>query len=104
MSGARGSRHGLRRQRTKDEIQASKEVVEAAGGPWAASLNLYDTGDGRVVVTQQVDQYVYVVGQEDFTVTRHGLDAWLGGADQPEPQVIDCFDAEGAWEMLHLLR
>ncbi|AXH96787.1 hypothetical protein DV701_12275 [Ornithinimicrobium avium] len=89
--------------RVTDAMQASKAVLEAAGGARAASLNLYVTGDGRVIVTQQVDQYVYVLG-EDFTVSRHGLDAWLADACQPEPQVIDCFDAEGAWELLRFLR
>lgn len=85
-------------------MQASEQVVAVAGGAWDVSLNLYDTGGGCMVATQQVDDYVYCVGQDDFFLARHDLSGWLGETDQPDPPVIECFDAEGAWEMLKHLR
>lgn len=85
-------------------MQASDSVVETAGGAWRASLNHYSVGGNATVVTQQVDEWVYVVGQHDFGVARYTLAGWLAQAEQAEPQVIDCFDAEGAWEMVRHLR
>lgn len=85
-------------------MQPSEEVVQTAGGAWTASLNHFDTGGGCMVTTQQVDDHVYVVGQETFEVARYDLAGWLNEVDQPEPPMIECFDAEGAWEMLRHLR
>lgn len=82
----------------------SEEVVVAAGGARHASLNHFDSGGGCMVTTQQVDEHVYIVGQEDFTVARYDLAGWLNEVDQPEPSTLECFDAEGAWEMLQHLR
>lgn len=82
----------------------SEDVVAAAGGAWHASLNHFDTGGGCMVATQQVDEHVYVVDQEGFAVARYDLAGWLNKVDQPEPPMIDCFDADGAWEMLQHLR
>lgn len=82
----------------------SEEVVMFAGGAQAASLNLFDSGGGCMIATQQVDDSVYVVGQDSFAVAKYTLDGWLDEVDQPDPPMIDCFDAEGAWEMLRDLR
>lgn len=88
----------------EDSMQPSEEVLALAGGAWEASLNHYDTGGGCMVTTQQVDEVVFVVGQDDYAVARYSLDGWTGVVDQPDPPTIDCVDAEGAWEMLRLLR
>lgn len=85
-------------------MQTSEAVVDMAGGAGTASLNFFDTGGGCMVVTQQVDEYVYVVGQHSYTVARYDLAGWLNEVDQPEPPIIECFDAEGTWEMLQHLR
>lgn len=57
-----------------------------------------------MVTTQQVDEYVYVVGQDSFEVARYELAGWLGDVDQPDQPMIECFDAEGAWVMFRHLR
>jgi hypothetical protein len=85
-------------------LLASEEVLAVAGGRWAACLNHYDTGGGCMVISQQVDECVYVVGQDDFLVGRYRLDEWLGDSDQTEVALIDCLDAEGAWLVLTSLR
>lgn len=85
-------------------MQPSEEVLAVAGGVWHASLNHFDSGGGCMVTTQQVDEHVYVVGQESFAVARYDLAGWLNEVDQPEPPMIECFDSEGAWEMLRYLR
>ncbi|WP_434966258.1 hypothetical protein [Janibacter indicus] len=82
----------------------SEEVVMFAGGAQMASLNLFDSGGGCMIAAQQVDDSVYVVGQDSFAVAKSTLDGWLNEVDQPDPPIIDCFDAEGAWEMLRNLR
>lgn len=86
------------------DMQASEQVLVHAGGAWDASLNHYDTGGGCMVTTQQVDAWVFVVGQDGFAVGRYALEEWLGEADQQEPQFIEADDATQAWELLRLLR
>lgn len=85
-------------------MQASEEVLKHAGGAWDGSLNFYDTGGGCMVTTQQVDEWVYVVGQDDFRVGRYSLAEWLGKEDQSDAPLMECDDAEQAWELLRLLR
>ena len=85
-------------------MQASEAVVEIAGGAWGASLNHFDSGGRCMVTTQQVDEHVYVVGQDTFEVARYDLAGWLNEVDQADPPSIECFDAEGAWEILRLVR
>lgn len=85
-------------------MQASEAVLKHAGGAWDASLNHFDTGGGCMVTTQQVDEWVYVVGQDDFGVGRYTLDEWLGKTDQTEPQFIEADDPEQTWELLRLMR
>lgn len=85
-------------------MQASEAVVALVGGPWEASLNHYDAGGGCMVATQQVDEWVYVVGQDDFLVARYTLEEWLGDSKQTEAPGIDCLDAEGTWLMLQHFR
>lgn len=85
-------------------MQPSEAVIERAGDAWTASLNHFDSGGGCMVTTQQIDEHVYVVGQETFAVARYDLAGWLNEVDQPDPPMIECFDAEGAWEMLRHLR
>lgn len=90
--------------KAEDPVQPSEELVQVAGGAWTASLNFFDSGGGCMVATQQVDEHVYVVGEESFEIARYDLAGWLNEVDQPEPPRIECFDAEGAWEMLRQLR
>jgi hypothetical protein len=85
-------------------MQASESVLERAGGSWDGSLNHYNTGGGCMVTTQQVDDWVYVVGQDDYRVARYSLSGWLGADDQADPPVMECDDAEQAWELLRALR
>lgn len=85
-------------------MQPSEEVLHHAGGAWDASLNHYDTGGGCMVTTQQVDEWVYVVGQDDFRIGRYSLAQWTGEVAQEEVPLMDCDDAIQAWELLRLLR
>lgn len=85
-------------------MQASEEVVALAGGAYAASLNLIDTGGGANVATVQVDEWVYTVGQDDFGVGRYSLAEWLGELDQTEVPVMEADDAVQALELLNLVR
>lgn len=85
-------------------MQASEAVIEHAGGAWDASLNHFDSGGGCMVTTQQVDEWVYVVGQDDFAVGRYTLGEWTGDEPQSEVPLMECDDAEQAWEMFRLLR
>lgn len=85
-------------------VQASDAVVQMAGGANAGALNHYSVGGNTRVATQQVDDWVFVIGQDDYGLARYTLDEWLGDAAQVDPEVIDCFDAEGAWELLLHLR
>jgi hypothetical protein len=83
----------------------SLQVLRQAGGAFEASLNHFDTGGGCLVTTQQVDEWVYVVGQDAFDVARYSLAEWLGEVDQnPDPPLIECDDAVMAWELLRVLR
>ncbi|QBR93748.1 hypothetical protein [Nocardioides euryhalodurans] len=85
-------------------MQASKELLDHAGGAWDASLNHYSTGGNCMATTQQIDEAVYVVGQDDFNVAKNTLDEWAGIEDQPNPPFMECDDAVQAWELLRLLR
>jgi len=85
-------------------MQASEAVLDHAGGAWNASLNFYNTGGNCMVTTQQVDEWVYVVGQDDFSVGRYSLAEWLGQEAPSEAPMMECDDAEQAWELLRLLR
>lgn len=85
-------------------MQPSEAVIETAGGVRTALLNFFDSGGGCMVTTQQIDEHVYVVGQDSFAVARYDLAGWLNEIDQPDPPMIECFDAEGTWEMLRHLR
>lgn len=85
-------------------MQASEVVLQHAGGAWDASLNHYDTGGGCMVTTQQIDEWVYVVGQDDFRVARYSLAEWSGGDVQNDPQGMDADDEVQAWELFRVLR
>lgn len=85
-------------------MQASEKVLEHAGGALDASLNHYNTGGNCMVTTQQVDEWVYVVGQDDFSVCRYTLDEWTGLGSQDDVPMIECDDEVQAWELLRLLR
>lgn len=85
-------------------MRASGQVVEAAGGAWSASLNYYDAGGGGFVVTQQVDEHVYVIGEQDFGVAHYDLTGWLNKVGQPNSSTIECSDAGDAWNVLRHLR
>lgn len=56
-----------------------------------------------MVTTQQIDDRVYVVGQDDFTVGVYPVHVWLGEADE-NPEWIDCRTAEDAWALLQAVR
>lgn len=85
-------------------MQASEVVLSHAGGAWDASLNHYSTGGNCLVTTQQIDEDVYVVGQDEYAVAKYTLASWLGDEDQSDPPFIECDNAEQAWELLRLLR
>lgn len=85
-------------------LQASEEVVALAGGAYEASMNLIDSGGGCMVATVQVDQWVLVVGQDDFSVCRYTLAEWLGETDQSDPVSIESDDAVQALELLEFMR
>lgn len=85
-------------------MQPSQALLVAAGGAWDASLNHYDVGGGRVVTTQQIDEFVYVVGKDDFNVARYTLTGWLEESKQADASYIECDDAVMAWELLRLIR
>lgn len=85
-------------------MQASEAVLQHAGGTWDASLNNYITGGNCMVTTQQIDDTVYVVGQDTFDVAKYSLAEWLGEDDQPDPPFIEADDAVQAWELLRVLR
>lgn len=85
-------------------MQASEWLLVEAGGSWGASLNHYDTGGGCMVTSQQIDEWVYVVGQDDFRVCRYSLVEWLGERDQGDPPFIEADDAMQSWELLQVLR
>lgn len=59
-------------------MQASEEVLALAGGAWDASLNCYGTGGNCMVTTEQIDDHVYVVGQDSCDIAKYTLDEWLG--------------------------
>lgn len=85
-------------------MQASEQVLGHVGGAWDASLNHYDSGGGCMVTTQQVDEWIYVIGQDDFRMARYSLPEWLGEAEQNDPSFIEADDPEQAWELFQLLR
>jgi hypothetical protein len=85
-------------------MHASESVVAFAGGAWDASLNLYSTGGNCLVTTQQVDEWVHVIGQDTFNIARYTLAEWIGEEDQADPPFIECDDAQMAWELLRTLR
>jgi hypothetical protein len=84
-------------------VEASREVLDRAGGPWESSLNHYRTSMLGLVTTVQVDEFVFVVGPDDFHVKRVGLDCWIQG-DAREAAEIECDTAEQAWELLRHVR
>lgn len=85
--------------------QASEVLLDIAGGAWAASLNHYGAGGNCMVTTMQIDESVYVVGQDDFDIAKYLMEEWLGESDgDTEPEIIQCEDAEQAWLTLRLLR
>lgn len=85
-------------------MQASEDLLNHAGGAWDASLNHYSTGGNCLVTTQQIDEDVYVVAQDDYAVAKYTLASWLGEEGQSDPPFIECDNAEQAWELLRLLR
>lgn len=90
--------------------RACERVVAEAGGAWNASLNLYRIEASRpdqssmLVATQQIDDKVFVIGEDRFDVGRHALDDWTSAPGATEAAVIECDDAVMAWELLRLLR
>lgn len=84
-------------------MDASRQLVEHAGGEWDASLNCYQRA-GRTFATQQIDEWVYVVGPDASNVARYSLSEWLGDRAQPDPPFIQADDAGEAWELLRVLR
>ena len=75
-------------------LKKAQDDLDFAGGAWEASLNHYAAGGNCYVTTQQVDESVYVVAQDDFSVARYTLDEWAGLDDQPDPPLIECDDAQ----------
>lgn len=84
-------------------VDASRVVLEHAGGTWVASLNHYELPVFGAVTTIQVDEFVFCVRSQSFDVIRVGLAGWLK-QDMTDAQVIDCDTAEQAWELLRHVR
>lgn len=59
-------------------MPASAEVAALAGDLKAAGLNYVNTGGGCYVVTAQVDNKVFVVGQDDYGVAEIRAVEWAG--------------------------
>lgn len=85
-------------------MNASKDLVQFAGGAWEASINHFDSGDRGAVTTLQVDEHVYVVGSDGFDIAHYSLAGWLGEVEQAAPPAITCDDAATAWDTLRFLR
>lgn len=85
-------------------MQASQEVLEVAGGAYRGSLNHYNTGGGCMVTTLQIDEIVFVVGQDDYRIGKYSLNEWTGIDGQDEVEMIDTTSAQEAWEVLQMLR
>lgn len=85
-------------------MQASEEVLEVAGGAWDASLNHYGAGGNCMVTTLQIDDRVYVVGQDDYTICKQSVDDWCGIDSSERVEEIVAETAEDAWAILRLLR
>lgn len=79
--------------------QASQEVFIAAGGTHGSPLSHSNAGGGCMVTTLQVDDAVYAVGQDDFTVCRYTVATWLGEDDEAVT-VIEAESTTAAWAIL----
>lgn len=84
--------------------QASEAVVDLAGGAYRGSLNFYNAGGGCMVATVQIDETVYVVGQDDFSIGRYSLDEWAGVDGVEEVPLIPAADKKEALDVLNVLR
>ena len=89
----------------EDSAVQAERLLERAGGAWEADLNHYDTDGGCMATTQQIDKWVYVVGQDNSRVARYTLAEWLGEEDQHDPPFIDADDAvRWCGELFRVLR
>lgn len=68
-------------------MPASAEVAGIAGDLDAAGLNYMNTGGNCYVVTAQVDNAVFVVGQDDYGAHEFKATAWAGLADEDEDPI-----------------
>jgi hypothetical protein len=82
-------------------MQASEVVFALAGR--TGCLNLRDSGGGCLVTTLQVDESVYVVGQDDYSVGKYSLVEWRGDTEQTEVPLIEADTAVQALELLLLM-
>ncbi|MCP3420351.1 hypothetical protein [Nocardioides pinisoli] len=87
-------------------MQASEEVVAAAGGDaYAAALNHFNTGGNCMVTTVQLDGRVFVVGQDDHSVLEYTLSCWNElDCEEGEPVEHHCHDAMAALAFLDGVR
>jgi hypothetical protein len=78
-------------------------VLAVAGGAWEGSLNRLDRPPAPVVVTLQIDELVFAIGEEDFAIRKYGLAEWFDPAREPEDR-IEAATPEDAFALLELLR
>lgn len=82
-------------------MHASEEVLALAGGRWKGGLNHYLHWGRRLVTTVQVDEAIWVVDQDDYSISRHALEEWVSGSDRSAGRTVTkCPDAATAWATL----
>lgn len=85
--------------------QASEQVVALAASEGNDSLALTDTGGGCLAATLAIDDRVYVVGQDDFSIGEYSIHEWHGLVERVEdPRMLPAQDAREALDLLNLLR
>lgn len=84
--------------------QASQEVVALAASEDNESLTLTNTGGGCMAATLTVDDRVFVVGQDDYSVAEYSIDEWHGIDGIEDPPIRLARDSREALDLLNLLR
>lgn len=73
---------------TDSMMPASAEVAALVGDPDAAGMNYFNTGGNCYVVCVQVDDRVFIVGQDDYEPAEMAVDQWNSTATEDEDPVI----------------
>lgn len=73
--------------------RSSQEVLIVAGGTCEGSIEHYNAGGGCMVTTLQLDDQMFVIGQDDFTIVKMTVDDWCG---EDSSENFEEFQVEGA--------